>query len=264
MKTRIQKSLSTCAIAAIALACVPFSHAGVVTYIDMLATRQTNTTYNSSMTNTIPSATSLGAFRTVTLTSVGNDINDESSVFRVMTNAPAGPRAVLTSGTDATPAFEMKWGGAGGTAGLGGVDFTGAWGTDFSLTKSTLNFSLLTASITNSVTWTFIDTSNNTATYTQSIPVNLTPSPAIDYAVSLASFTGSGIIDWTSINFITLAGGGVPSLNMTFAAPFSSMANNIPEPGTWAAAGILLLATLYIRRRRARATDVAGEAPAAA
>jgi len=261
MKTRIQKTLS---VAAIALACTPFSRAGVVTYIDMLQTRQTNSTYESSMTNTVASATSLGNFRTVTTSSTGNSINDETSSFRVLTNAPAGPRVALTSGLDATANFEMKWGGAGGTTGLGGIDFTGALGTDFSLTKSTLNFSLLTASITNAVTWTFIDTSNNTATYTQSIPVNLSPSPAIDYAVSLASFTGSGIIDWTSINFITLSGGGVPSLNMTFAAPFSSMANNIPEPGTWAAAGILLLAALYIRRRRARSTDVAGEAPAAA
>lgn len=264
MKTRIAKTLSACAVAAIALACAPFSQAGVVTYIDLLQTKQTNSTYNSTVTNTMASATSLGNFRTLTTSSTGNDINDEASIFRTMTNLPAGPRVALTSGLDATASFEMKWGGAGGTAGLGGVDFTGGFGTEFSLIKSTINFSLLTASITNAVTWTFIDTSNNTATYTQSLPVNLSPNPAIPYAISLASFTGSGIIDWSSINFITLSGGGVPSLNMTFSAPFSSMADNIPEPGTWAAAVVLLLAALFIRFRRARGTDAAGEVPSAA
>jgi len=249
--------------AALLIAAPALTHANVVTYIDMLTTTQTNTTYESSVTNTVGSASSIGNFRTMTLTSIGNSSNDENSVFRVMTNAPSGPRVALTSGLDATANFEMKWGGAGGTTGLGGIDFTGALGTNFSLNNSTINFSLLTASITNAITWSFTDTNGATATYTQSLPVNLSPNPAIPYAVSLASFTGAGSVDWTSINFITLSGGGVPSLNMTFAAPFSSTANTIPEPGTWAAAGLLVLTALYMRRRRMHA-ETSEESPAAA
>jgi hypothetical protein len=124
-----------------------------------------------------------------------------------------------------------------------------------------LNFSLRTADIASPYTWTFRDTNNVTATYASTFPVNATPS--INYAISLADFANGGAIDWSSINFITLSGGGVPSLDLVLGAPFSVTAAAIPEPGTWAAAGLLLLTAVYIRWRRSRGAATQEETPAA-
>jgi len=254
-----------CAAAALFGASTIPSDASVVTYIDLLTTTQsisTSATNNYSTTNSTVSTglSSVGGFRTMTLTSTNNDINEVESTLRVMTNvAGGGPRMVLGSGNDATANFEIAWGGATGT-GFAPVDFTGALGTNFSLATSTLNFSLRTADLVSPYTWTFRDTNNVTATYASTFPVNATPS--IDYAISLASFANGGSIDWSSINFITLSGGGIPSLDLVLGKSFSVTANPIPEPGTWAAAGLLVLTAFYIRRRRMRATTE--EAPAAA
>lgn len=260
MKITFSKLFGCCAAAAFLIPFAPMSRASVVTYIDLLTTTQTNTTYNTSVTNTVAAAGAVGGFRTMTLTSTGNDINDETSTLRVMTNAAGGgPRMVLSSGNDVTTTYAMSWGGATGT-GFAPIDFTGALGANFSLASSTLNFSLRTADIANPYTWTFRDTNNVTATYASTFPVNATPS--INYAISLASFANGGTIDWSSINFITLSGGGIPSLDLALTGPFSVTAAPIPEPGTWAAAGLLVLTALYVRRRRMRATTE--EAPAAA
>ena len=261
MKTRLPAATLTI-LAALLLVGLSAAKATVVTYIDLLNTTQTNTTYNSSVTNTIASAGALGGFRTMTLTSSGNDINDETSTLRVMTNAAGGgPRMVLSSGNDVPATFHMTWGGAGGTAGLGGIDIFGGLGaTNVDLTLSTLNFSLRTADLASPYTWSFTDTNNVTATYASTFPVNATPS--IDYAISLASFANGGTIDWSAINFITLSGGGVPSLDLVLGNSFSVTASPVPEPGTWAAAGLLVLTAFYIRRRRMRATTE--EAPTAA
>lgn len=264
MKSRLPAATFTI-VAALILAGFSAANAAVVTYIDKFTTTQTNNTYNSSATNTAPAPEAVAGFRTLTMTSTGNDINDETSRLRTQTNAPAGPRLALSAGLDAVANYGVLWGGAGGTTGLGGVDFTGGFGTNFSLFSSTLNYSLVTASVAHSYTWKFTDTIGNEATYSASFPQNLAPSPAINYAISLASFTGANTIDWSSINFISLAGGGVPSLNMTFnggALGFSVTAAPIPEPGTWAAAGLLVLTALYIRRRRMRGANE--EAPATA
>ncbi|MFM8230920.1 MAG: PEP-CTERM sorting domain-containing protein, partial [Chthoniobacterales bacterium] len=93
-------------------------------------------------------------------------------------------------------------------------------------------------------------------------PYNSVTNPAQAYAISLNSFIGAGSINWSSINFITLSGGGISSLDMSLGGAFSVNAQPIPEPGTWAAAGLLVLTAFYIRRRRMRAANE--EAPAAA
>lgn len=266
MKTRLPAATLTF-LAVLLLAGFSAANAAVVTYIDLFTTTQTNNTYNSSATNTATAAEAVGGFRTLTMTSTGNDINDETSRLRTQTNAPAGPRLALSAGLDAVANYGVLWGGAGGTTGLGGVDFTGGFGTNFNLLSSTLNYSLVTASVAHSYTWKFTDTIGNEATYAASFPQNLAPSPAINYAISLASFTGANTIDWSSINFISLAGGGVPSLNMTFnggALGFSVTAAPIPEPGTWTAAGLLLMTAVYIRWRRSRGAATQEEATAAA
>ncbi|MFM8460438.1 MAG: PEP-CTERM sorting domain-containing protein, partial [Chthoniobacterales bacterium] len=246
-------------LAAILILVAPAARAGVV-YIDKLTTVQTNAvTFESATNTTIASVDAVGGFRTIELSSTGNSINTEDSRLRVLTNsAGGGPRLILGAGTDATANFTVTWGGANGTAGLGSVDFADGI-TNLSLLDSTLNFSLLSADLANSITWTFTDSYGTTATYTQLLnpkpAFNPITSPAIQYAVSLASFAGGGSIDWTTIDFITLSGGGVPSLDMTLGGAFSIYATPpIPEPGTWAAAGLLLLTALYVRRRRMRAT----------
>ena len=265
MKTRLPAATLTF-LAVLLLAGFSAANAAVVTYIDLFSTLQTNNTYDSSATNTSTAAEAVGGFRTLTMTSTGNNINDETSRLRTQTNAPAGPRLALSAGLDAVANYGVLWGGAGGTAGLGGVDFTGGSGTSFNLLTSTLNYSLLTASVAHSYTWKFTDTIGNEATYSASFPQNLSPSPAINYAISLDSFTGANTIDWSSINFISLAGGGVPSLNMTFnggALGFSVSAAAVPEPGTWTAAGLLLLTAVYVRWRRSRGAATQEETPAA-
>jgi hypothetical protein len=264
MNTTHQKAFPCAFLFALLFLIAPASRAGVV-YIDQLKTMQTNTTYNSSATNTVAAAGAVGGFRTLVLTSINNDLNDESSRLRVLTNAPTGARLVLASGSDATADFDLIWGGAGGTAGLGGIDFRdGITPTEFSLNKSTVNFNLLGSDSPNDITWTFTDTSANTATYTVNLQTNAPyPNPAIPYAISLASFTGANTINWSSINFITLSGGGVASLDMTLSSPLSVSATTIPEPGTWAAAGLLLLTAAYVRRRRSQGVTTE-EAPVAA
>ena len=227
---------------------VPRTEATVVTYIDFFTTTQTLNALNSTATNTVTASNAIGGFRTFTLSSTGNDPELGNTAMRVSTNA--GPRFGLSTPLDATSSFEMKWGGANGTAGLGGVDFRGGIdATNFSLTSSTLNFFLRSADIASTYAWTFIDTNSNVASYAATFPSHSSTNPAISYAISLASFSGSGIIDWSSINFITLSGGGL-ELDLSMPAPLSVTAQTIPEPGTWAAAALLLGAAAYTMWRR--------------
>ncbi len=231
----------------------------VVTYIDLFTTTQTLNALNSTTNNTVAATNALGGYRTFTLSSVDNDTELGNTTMRVSTNAPIGPRFSLSTPTDATSSFEIKWGGVNGTAGLGGVDLRGGIAaTNFSLTSSTLNFLLRSADLANSYSWTFIDTSSNVASYSSAFPSHSSTNPAISYAISLASFAGSGIVDWSSINFITLSGGGL-ELDLSITAPFSVTAQPIPEPGTWAAGILLASVAAYTawRRRRPPVADAA-------
>jgi len=244
-------------------AATPSLKADVVTYIDLLTTTQTVSALNSTNTSTVAATNALGGFRTFSLSSIDNDPDLGNTIMRVSTNAPIGPRFSLSTPTDATSSFSITWGGAGGTNGLGGVDFFGGFGAPgiSGLTNSFLSFSLRSADLASSFTWTFTDTINNVASYTGSFPTHSSTNPAIAYAISLASFSGAGTIDWTSINFITLSGGGL-ELDLSLASPIY-VTTPVPEPGTWAAAGLLLLTAIYIRWRRSR-TATAVETPAAA
>lgn len=247
----------------VALCLAPNTKASVITYIDLFTTTQTANALNSTATNTVAATGAVGGFRTFTLNSTGNDPDLPQSAMRVSTNAPIGPRFSLSTPTDATTSFEIKWGGANGTAGLGGIDFRGGIAaTNFSLASSTLNFSLRSADVAGTpYTWSFVDTANNIASYSSTFPVHSQTNPALSYAISLASFSGSGIVDWSSINFITLSGGGL-DLDLSLNTPVSVTAAPIPEPGTWAVGALLLGGAAYTVWRRRRNTAV--EAGAAA
>ena len=180
--------------------------------------------------------------------------------MRVSTNAPIGPRFSLTTPTDTTTSFEIKWGGSGGTAGLGGIDFFGGFPVS-GLPSSTLNFALRSADVAgSSYTWSFIDTANNVASYSSTFPIHSSTNPAISYAISLASFSGSGIVDWSSINFITLSGGGL-ELDLSLRAPIY-VTTPVPEPGTWAVGVLLLGGAAYTLWRRRQNTVVEASATA--
>jgi len=237
----------------------------VVVYIDTFTTQDRVDADNTTVTTTFASGGAVGGHRTMSLTST----NDPGvfSTLRTATTGPLGGRLLLDTGGEAVAPFTVTWGGAGGTTGLGGVDFRGGIAdTNFSLGSSTLNFLLRSSDKpSNSFTWTFTDTNNVVATYGSTFPQfsPTIPNPSIAYAISLASFTGSGLINWGAIDFITFSAGGLDSLDATYLGPFSVNAQPIPEPGTWAAAGLLVLAAGYIRWRRSRSAS-AEEAPAAA
>jgi hypothetical protein len=258
MKLDNHRLLVPLVAAVLLLLALPRASAGVVTYIDLLDTTQLIATNNASVTNTVAAPNALGGFRTMSLTTSGGNPFFGPAIFGVDGTAQ---EVLLSTPASATSFYEIRWGGAGGTAGIGGVDLTGG-ATNFTLNNSVLNFTLGYTDQPNNFTWTFTDTSTNAASYTGSFPQLIPPNPAINYAISLASFSGAGSVDWTSINFISLSGGGPISLDLTLNTPVS-LAAGIPEPGTWAAAGLLLLTAIYVRWRRSRST-VTEEAPAAA
>jgi hypothetical protein len=241
-------------LAALLFAGLSAANAAVITYIDLLTDPavQIISTNNATVTNTVASTSAIGGFRTLEFDTKGGNLFLGPNILGV-----DGDNAQLLLSTPsvlATNSFVVKWGGADGISGFVPVDFMGGLGTNFSLVKSTLNFSLLAVDASSPFTWTFRDTNNTIASFSGTLPVNLPPNPAIPYAISLASFTGSGLIDWSSINFITLSGGGVAGLDLAISDPISVTAQPIPEPGTWAAAGLLLLTAVYIRWRRSRSS----------
>ena len=247
------------AVAVVTLSSTHTLRADVVTYIDLFNRSQNLSTNNAIVTNTTTSAGAIGGFRTLTLNVSGGDPEfPQNASATVSSNSQ---RFSLSTPDDTIALFEIKWGGAGGTNGIGGYDFTGGFGF-MPLAESTLNFSLRNSDVPSPFTWTFTDSSNNVASYAGTFPAHSSTNPAIPYAISLASFSGAGVVNWTSINFITLAGGGIDSLDMGIIAPIYVSAA-IPEPGTWAAAGLLLLAAIYIRWRRSRSAATE-DAPAAA
>ena len=248
MKTKTHRALLGLLATSIISLSVPTSDAAVVTYIDLFSTSQQISTNNDFLNNTVASAGAIGGFRTLVLNTSGGDPEfPQNSTITVSTNTQ---RFTLSTPADTVSYFEIRWGGAGGNSGFGPVDFTGALGTNFSLSSSTLNFALRSADAVNPFTWTFTDVANNTATFAGTFPVHRSTNPALPYALSLASFSGSGVIDWSSINFISLAGGGVVDLDMGIFAPISVTAQPIPEPGTWAVAALLLGVAAYTMWRR--------------
>jgi len=262
MKLQYQRAFFACIAPAVIFLSFPrLSEAGVVTYIDLFnVPDQLIATNNATVTNTVTTAGAIGGFRTLTLSTSGGNPLFGPAILGVDSTAQ---ELLLSTPVGATSFYEARWGGAGGTAGLssvipGGADLTGG-ATNFTLNNSFLNFALSYADQPNNFTWTFTDTSSNVASYTASFPQLITPNPAISYAVSLASFSGAGTIDWTSINFISLSGGGPISLDLTLSSPVT-LAAGIPEPGTWATAALLLTVaayTMWRRRQTAAASTVA-------
>jgi len=228
---------------------VPLGHTAQITnVIDNLTTTQVVSGFNTNVTDTLSSPGSLGGYRTLVLDTVGGSPTGGSTFFGV--DGSAGEVILNTPGS-AVPSFQIIWGGEGGTNGLGGIDF-GA-GQTLDLSSSILSFSLGSADAATGFTWTFTDTFSNIASYTGVFPAHSSANPALAFDITLASFDNTDVIDWNSIDFISLSGGNAAGFDMTMPGTFQVVATTVPEPGTWAllAAG-LTVTVLALRRRTIR------------
>jgi hypothetical protein len=210
--------------------------------IDPFTTFQIISTNNATVTNTV-AATSIGGFRTLILSTPG-----ASLIPTVLGVDDTVQEFVLNSPTGITPSFEVLWGGAGGTNGLGGVAFGD--GLNLDLGASFLSFGLGFADQPSSYTWKFTDTANNSATYTGTFPQLQPPNPPLTNNISLNSFSNAAGIDWNAIDFISFSGGNVASVDINGIAPFEVIAS-VPEPGTWALLATGLGLTALALRRKA-------------
>lgn len=179
----------------------------------------------------------------MSLTTVGGDPAENTSIFV----SGSSQRLTLNTPVDATPNFEVKWGGAGGNSGLN-ADF-GA-GQPLDLFTSVLSFSLRSTDLSSNFTWQFTDSSGNTASYTGAFPPHSSGSLALPFAINLSSFANSGAVNWNAVDFIVFSGGGQEDLDMTINAPFQVVASTVPEPGTWVLLVMGFAAAMLALRRR--------------
>lgn len=234
-------------LAAISLASPTFA-ATVTNVIDNFTTSQSILTNNASSTNTVVSAGAIGGFRTLSLTTSGGNLSENTSIFVSATTQ----RLTLNTPVEATANFQLTWGGSGGNTGIG-ADF-GA-GQPLDLTTSFLSFSLRSTDLSSNFTWQFVDNLGITASYGGIFPPNASGSPALPYSIALNTFANSGAVNWNAINYIVFSGGGVEDLDMTVNAPFQVVASTVPEPGTWALllSGLAVTAVALRRRTSRRA-----------
>lgn len=220
-------------------------HAAQVTNtIDDFTTSQSVAATNATTNNTISAGGALGTFRTMNLFST-NDGGGGGAVVRVATNAPS--RLSFESGSGVTGSFEVLWGGANGTAGLGGIALGAGQGID--MANSYLNFSLRRADFASSFTWKFTDINANAATYSGLFPTNGLSDPALPFAIAFASFSNYSDVDWNAIDFISLSGGDVPELDLQILSSVQVI-TTVPEPKTWLLLGLAGIAAAIAARSR--------------
>jgi len=238
------------------------SPAAVVVTIDDFKTAQavTNTTSGGPTAST-SNITSLPFSQRVLSLSNSEGAGSANSVFQVLTNASSGgPRMALSVDSEATAIMSSTWGTNGLNYSLAGGR-TGASLTSW-LTGNALYYDLRSARPPALPTkWTFTDSSGNTAFYnkdlTPTISINV---PALTYAMRLVDFTTAGGFDWNSINFLALTATSAPDAGPGFTMVNSIRVAEVPEPGTWAAAALLLGVMALVRYRRVRSEQALPDA----
>jgi len=207
--------------------------------IDPLTTLQSVTVFSGTTTDTTAAAGAIGGFRTLSIT--GNNVEASSQLIASAISNSLN----LSTPTLATASFDVIWGGANGTTGLGGVDLTSGWP---DLAGSSLQFGHRSADFASNFTWTFTDTGNKTSSYTGTLPIKSSGTPVTQFSIPFSSFTSQSGFDWTSINFIKLSGGNVPELDLSLTAPMQIV--TVPEPSAYALAVVGAAATFVMARRR--------------
>ncbi len=235
-------------VALILVAMGTFSRAHAATFtIDLFTTTQFVSAFNDTGTSTVAEPGAVGGFRTMSLSSSDND--DFNSALAVNS---AFNRMSLAAPEGAIANYSLLYGGAGGVAGLGGVNVTSG---NPVLTQSAVTFALRSADFPSAFTWTFTDSLANTATYVGAFPSKSSMTSPLVFSIPLASFSNAGAVNWTSINFIQLAGGGVSSLDLTLLGPLEIITQAVPEPGTWAVGALLFGGAAFAHWRRRRMVD---------
>ena len=215
--------------------------------IDAFTTSQSVSVLEGTATATTASAGAIGGYRTLSITSAGNpDVTSTLNVSSGTTN-----KINLSSPTDATASFEVIWGGANGTAGLGGIDITSGWP---DLSGSSLQFKQRSADFASNFTWTFTDTTNKTASYTGTLPVKSSSTATTQFSIPFSSFTSQSSFNWTIINFIKLSGGNVLELDFSLTAPMQIV--TVPEPSAYVMALVGAVAAFGVPRFVARTAAV--------
>jgi hypothetical protein len=229
------KSIASTLIAPVCIAALSsVSHAASVIIIDNFTTNQSvQVSGVGTNSQTIASAGSIGGYRTMTLTSSGNTVDQTSLSVSNTTN-----RLALSSPVDATANFTVSWAGDDGT-GFGATDLTPY--EDLSLHK--LKFALRSADFASNFTWTFEDINGISAYYTGELPDYSSSLPNLQAEINFTEFVNSGSIDWNAINKISLSGGGTLELDISLVGGLTA----VPEPTT---ALLSALGALCLLRRR--------------
>ena len=265
MKTKPQSFL----VKALALgaALTLFSHtspAAVVVTIDDFKTAQavTNTTSGGPTVST-SNITPLPFSQRVLSLSNSEGAGSANSVLQVLTNASnGGPRLALSVDSEATAIISTTWGTNGLNynlaGGLSGAPLT-SW-----LTGHALYYDLRSARPPAlPMTWTFTDGAGLTSYYNKDLTPTISPSinnPAVAYAMRLVDFTTAAGFDWNSINFLALTGTSALDAGPGFTMVNTIRVAEVPEPGTWAAAALLLGVMALVRYRRVRSEQALPDA----
>ena len=266
MKTKLQHTFVKALALGVALTFLSHtSPAAVVVTIDDFKTAQavTNGATGGGPTASTSSITPLPFSQRVLSLSNSEGATGANSMFQVATNAGnGGPRLALSVDAEASAILSSTWG-------TNGLAYNLAGGRSGAALTSWLTTNALVYDLRSSrppalpLTWTFTDSSGNTAFYNKDLTPTTSPAindPALAYAMRLVDFTPVGAFNWSSINFLALTATSAANVGPGFTMVNSIRIAEVPEPGTWAAAALLLGVMAFVRYRRVRSEQVLPDA----
>ncbi|MBJ7327599.1 MAG: hypothetical protein JHC52_09690 [Chthoniobacterales bacterium] len=266
MKTKPQHTFVKALALGVALTLLSHtSPATVVVTIDDFKTAQavTNGPTGGGPTASTSSITPLSFSQRVLSLSNSEGSTGANSLLQVSTNASnGGPRLALSVDAESSAIMSSTWGTNGLNynlaGGLSGAPLT-SW-----LTGHALYYDLRSARPPAlPMTWTFTDGAGLTSYYNKDLTPTISPSinnPAVAYAMRLVDFTTAAGFDWNSINFLALTATSAADAGPGFTMVNTIRVAEVPEPGTWAAAALLLGVMALVRYRRVRSEQALPDA----